>query len=145
MLLSFQNSHNWQKIEKFWPKRGGPHWDSIAITQQNKIILVEAKAHRSEVKSNTKVKSEKSIALIKESLKATKKWLGITCNEDWRKCYYQMSNRLTHLHFLKKVCDLDVYLVYVYFLGDTHFSDKVDTVEKWKEIIKNEKNYPSGK
>jgi hypothetical protein len=54
-------------LKKFWPK-GGPHWDGLALTSANEVILVEAKANIVEFATDPcRAESPASIKHIKHS------------------------------------------------------------------------------
>ncbi len=108
------------QLEKFWPK-GGPQWDALAKTESGKVILVEAKANISEISSSgTKAKKPQSIELIQKSLTEVKQFLEIINDIDWSKKYYQYTNRIAHLYYLRKVCKKEVYLINIYFVNDKY-------------------------
>ena len=92
-------------------------WDAV-FKCGNTIYLVEAKAHKDEIKGNIDNggKSKNEIfaffeKYLTEPFKPTKKeWLGH---------YYQLANRLATTAFLKKHLNrigLDVKLLYIYFI-----------------------------
>lgn len=111
------NADNIQ-LEKFWPKNG-PQWDALAKTENGKVILVEAKANIAEISSGgTTAKNHNSKALIKKSLDEVKQFLEIVNNIDWSKNYYQYTNRIAHLYYLREVCKKEVYLINLYFVND---------------------------
>ncbi len=127
------------KLSVFWPKRG-PQWDALAKTAKGKIILVEAKANiREFVGSPTKAKEE-SVLLIRKSLNETKSFLDIANGVDWSGRYYQYANRLSHLYFLREQCGKQVYLVNVYFIGDSSVKGP-DVEEKWHVAEKARNTY----
>ena len=63
-------------------------------------LLVEAKAHVEEIKSNCQAKSDKSKERIDAAFKEVKNSLGIVCDNDWKKEYFQFANRLATLYFI---------------------------------------------
>jgi hypothetical protein len=103
-------------LEKFWPEQG-PQWDALGSVG-DKVFLVEAKAHVSELKSSCSAKSKRSRDLIVQSVTETKDAMGIPHENDWLTGYYQYANRLAHLHFLRQH-GVDAYLIFVYFVGET--------------------------
>lgn len=127
------------ELNEFWPK-GGPVWDALAyVTLSSEsgvghgVILVEAKSHPEEIKSNMAASSSVSISKIQKSLKQTKRWLGVAEEVDWTKEYYQMANRLAHLYFFHRQ-DIPAWLVNIYFLNDPH---SPTSLEEWqKELLK---------
>lgn len=87
-------------IAEWWPK-SGPKWDYICqakINGSDGIILVEAKAHRSESGGKCSAKSIDSRNRIKSALQATHAALAPwqTYNEEaWFTKYYQIANRMS--------------------------------------------------
>lgn len=104
-------------LKKFWPAMG-PQWDALATTSSGKIILVEAKAHISEIVSDPTRAKEKSRKLIEKSLKKTREYLGVKNGVDWTGKFYQYTNRIAHLYFLRVKKEKEAYLVNIYFLKD---------------------------
>jgi ribosomal protein L30E len=117
------------QLKDFWPK-SGPQWDALAKTKSGKVILVEAKANISEIKkSGTKAK-EVSKNLIKKSLSDVKQYLEITNDVDWSSTYYQYTNRIAHLFYLRERCKIPAYLINIYFVNDkTHIATKREKFE----------------
>lgn len=129
----------WPELRKFWPK-GGPIWDALAIYNgkngSSGVILVEAKSHLGEMVSTCQAKAESSISLIQESMNRTKEWLEVTTVSDWMTPYYQYSNRLAHLYFLREKGDVQAWLVNVYFLDDpTHDPGMRTDMQKWSNHL----------
>ena len=110
------NSNN-LKLHDFWPK-GGPQWDALAKTETAKVILIEAKANVPELKSpGTKAKLL-SKDLIQKSLLEVKQYLEISKGVDWSSTYYQYTNRIAHLFYLREKCKIPAYLINIYFVND---------------------------
>ena len=103
-------------LKAFWPARG-PQWDGLCIAGGT-IMLVEAKAHVGEMASSCTAEAPSSVTLINQSLNATKQALGASAGADWMNGYYQLSNRLAHLWFLRER-GVDARLVLLQFTGDT--------------------------
>jgi len=122
------------KLDEFWPTRGS-QWDALATTTDNKIILVEAKANIPEVVSPATRAGQKSKTLIVKSLNETKDYLGLKNDIDWSGKFYQYTNRLAHLYFLRVKRDKPVYLINIYFTGDKSV-DGPDTQGEWKAALK---------
>ena len=125
---------------EFWPM-GGPHWDGLARTDKEQILLLEAKSHTKELVSTLGASSHRSISLISLSLNKTKKFVGSSSDKsvDWTVGVYQYANRLAHLYFLNKLNGFDAYLILLYFLkdkereaGDTHVPR---TELEWESVI----------
>jgi len=121
------------KLREFWPVRG-PQWDALATTANKKIILVEAKANIPEVVSPGTCAGEKSKNLIIKSLNETKLYLGIKNNIDWSGKFYQYTNRLAHLYFLRVKCSKPAYLINIYFIGDKSVNGP-STKGEWKAAL----------
>jgi len=127
------------QLNKFWPSKG-PQWDALAKTTDGKIILVEAKANIPELVSPATGASPKSKSLIDKSLKETKQFLNISSDVDWSGKFYQYTNRIAHLYFLREVKKKPAFLVNIYFIGDETVSGP-KTVEEWKGALTVVKTY----
>lgn len=128
-LNRFTNS-----LDEFWPKRG-PQWDALAITNNGTVLLLEAKANIPEIVTPETKASSISKLLINKSLLDTKKYLKINNNIDWSGTFYQYTNRLAHLYFLREKCKVNSYLINLYFVGDTSVNGP-GTIEEWEAAIK---------
>lgn len=131
-----------EKLPLFWPKKG-PQWDGLGLSFDGKRFLIEAKANLKELNSpRCKADSTKSILKIDQSLLETKRAMSsdIPLNADWKGTYYQYTNRLAHLHFLRNN-NIDAYLIFIYFVGDstvkgpTNRSEWIDAVKKLKNSL----------
>lgn len=120
-------------LKEFWP-RGGANWDALATTDRDEIILAEAKANIPELVSNPSGAGDKSMKMIKDSLQRTKDYLNIKNGIDWTGIFYQYTNRVAHLYFLREVCNKKAYLVNIYFVGDKTVNGP-STKEEWKGAI----------
>jgi hypothetical protein len=119
-------------LSEFWPKRG-PQWD--ALGKYNDIVfIVEAKANIPELKSPETKASFDSKILIKKSLDDVKKYLNINNSTNWMGTYYQYTNRIAHLYFLRVLNNVNAYLVFIYFTNDTSVNGP-KTIEEWKHEI----------
>jgi|SRR5208337_4235227 len=117
-----------EKLQQFWPKNG-PQWDALGKTSDDKaFFLVEAKANVPEIVSSCGAKDKESLKTISERLDETQRWLN--CQKpliDWKSGFYQYANRLAHLYFLKEKMGKEVYLIFLYFIGDsTHIPTSRD-------------------
>jgi hypothetical protein len=127
------------KLDDFWPTTG-PQWDALAKTTGGHVILVEAKANIPEIVSPGTGAKKKSKCLIDHSLCETKKYLNITNDIDWSGKFYQYTNRLAHLYFLREKCKVQAYLINIYFIGDkTVLGPK--TKQEWDGALKVLKTY----
>lgn len=48
--------------------------------------------------------------------------------------FYQYTNRIAHLYFLREICNQKTFLVNIYFVGDKSVNGP-DTVEEWRGAI----------
>lgn len=110
---------NVRTLRKFWPQRG-PQWDALG-KEENHYFILEAKANIPEINSNMQAKSEESIVQIRRGLQETREYLNCNNARNWEQGFYQYANRIAHLYFLRYSCNVDAYLVFLYFLNDyTH-------------------------
>jgi len=123
---------NTESLRSFWPS-GGPRWDALARTDRGDILLVEAKAHISELTSDCGA-GHKSKALIKQSVDRAAEHFHATSPENWLNMYYQYANRLAHLYLLRHQNNISAWLVFLYFLN-AHDVDGPRSVEEWKSAI----------
>ena len=98
------DAHGAKSLFSFWPSRQ-PQWDGIAFGMEGRrLYLVEAKAHRAELKSSCSA-SEKSWNIIEAAMKDTIEKEGYKPSDEglklWRDGYYQLANRLTFLSKLQ--------------------------------------------
>lgn len=129
----------------FWPQTGNAqNWDAVGkinYGDHEEWLLVEAKAHFGEVKSNCKAKSGESIAKIRIALEKAAcafcdRPMGV---EDWLSPYYQYANRLAALYFLMRECKpaIPTRLLFIYFSGDQRKEGDCPKVEgEWQPVIK---------
>lgn len=126
-------------LQKFWPPKG-PQWDALGKTKNNEVLLVEAKANLPELASSGTKASSKSLDLIKSSLNKTKSFLNITNQIDWSKKYYQYTNRLAHLYYLREVKKIPTFLVFIYFINDKTVNGP-RSKEEWLNAIEITESY----
>jgi hypothetical protein len=121
------------KLHDFWPN-SGPRWDALAKSSSNKLFLVEAKSHVTELISDFKGTKQTSVTKIQNSLNATKKRFSVESRYDWTKTFYQYANRLAHIYFLT-ANGFDAKLLSIYFLNDV-WKDAPKSKEEWKGAIR---------
>jgi hypothetical protein len=115
-------------LADFWPARG-PQWDALGVTDKGDILIVEAKAHIGEVCSPGSQAGEKSRAIIQARLEALASTLGARSDHaPWTDHFYQLANRLAHLHFLRER-GVRAWLVLANFLGDGDMKGPLSRVE----------------
>ena len=105
-------------LTDFWPARG-PRWDALGRTKSGHLILVEAKAHESEVASDCAATGAMAQARITKSLREVREHYGAEPGCDWMRGYYQYANRLAHLYLLREVNGIPATLVFLYLCGDS--------------------------
>jgi hypothetical protein len=131
-------------LADFWPPKG-PVWDGLALTKPRyengiiaapKFVLVEAKAHVSEVMSTIKATSPTSIAKIKTALNAAHKFYAPRSTKNWDgEYFYQYTNRLAHHYFMCKVNDLSSRLVFLDFYNAKEMNGPTNS-EEWIGVTK---------
>ena len=115
-------------LAAYWPSRG-PQWDALGLSSEGEVVLVEAKSHLNELRSDCGA-AEPSLQKIRESIAATKAHLQVAASADWLNGYYQYANRLAHLHFLQQH-DASARLVFVYFVNDVDMAGPA-SVSDWE-------------
>lgn len=133
------------KWKEFWPTGGGIHnWDAVGwlgAEPHQELLLLEAKAHVGEMKSDCKAESPKSIEKITQAFDNAKEYLGVGRETDWSREYYQAANRITTLHFLHHA-QVPARLLFIYFLGDRVPGKECPrTQEGWKDAINDQWEY----
>lgn len=120
-----------KELRKFWPKNG-PQWDGIAVAEgkENKkgFLLIEAKAHTDETKSDMRAVSDKSIEIINKAFNEVQSYMGVK-QQSWTNEYYQLANRIAYLYFLNVKLNIPSWLVLINFTDDASY--KPTTVSKW--------------
>ena len=128
------------KWQEFWPTGGGIHnWDAVGWIGEEphrELLLLEAKAHVGELKSNCGAKSPSSVQKIDRALDKAKQFLGTDPKADWKNGYYQTANRVATLNFLTEE-GIAARLLFVYFLGDNESNSRQcpRTEEEWNPAI----------
>lgn len=126
-------------LKDFWPSRG-PQWDALAKAEGN-IFLVEAKSHIGEILSPPfGARNPASVNLIKKSLSEVKSFVGSKTKVDWSSYFYQYTNRIAHLYFLRKINKKNAFMVFIYFLSDSSVNGP-ETKEEWLGAISLMKKY----
>lgn len=80
-------------------------------------MLVEAKAHTRELRSDCQANEDGGWPAIRLALGNVKRDLGVPEERDWLNRYYQFANRLAVLHLLLSN-NANARLLFVYFIGD---------------------------
>ena len=117
-------------LDDYWPARG-PQWDALGKTSRGDVVLVEAKAHVAELCSPGTSASPRSRVRIERTLEELAVRLGAKAKHaPWSEYFYQLANRLAHLHFLR-ANGVPSWLVFVNFLGDREMGGPT-TIEAWE-------------
>lgn len=103
-------------LKDFWPSRG-PQWDALGSAGKSPI-LIEAKANIPELISPGTQAGETSFATIDNSLRRVKADLNIKNEYDWSNTFYQYTNRIAHLWYLRVLNNVPAYLFNIYFIND---------------------------
>lgn len=120
-------------LKDFWPQRG-PQWDALGAGEHKEVFLVEAKANVPEIVSPGTLSRGTSRDLIAKSLDDVKSYLNINKDIDWMGNFYQYTNRIAHMYFLRVLNKIPAYLIFIYFIGDKSVSGPA-TVNEWQAAI----------
>lgn len=107
----------------WWPPRG-PQWDGVGIVRDlagatRGVLLVEAKSHLDELDSSPTSAEGERLTQIEAALTEVKEYLGGAGEADWARRYYQLTNRLAYLYYLRVRLGFPACLLFVYFLGES--------------------------
>jgi hypothetical protein len=102
-------------LAKFWPP-GGPVWDALGRSQRE-FLLVEAKAHVSELASPRSGAKPHSLVRILGTLSQVRRYYAPRSRANWAETFYQYANRLATLYLLRELNGIRAHLVFVYFLN----------------------------
>ena len=101
-------------LSTFWPSRG-PVWDGLGVDiTTGERFFVEAKAHIPELVSPSTAARGQSLQRIRRRLADLKRSLGSRTSADWTGPFYQYTNRLAYLDWLRRH-DVAAFLVCIYF------------------------------
>jgi hypothetical protein len=120
------------ELNNFWPGMG-PQWDALG-REKDKVWLVEAKAHIGEFLTPGTKASPNSRTVINSALDKTKLAMGAADISSWADVYYQYTNRLAHLHFLRSH-SVNAHLLFVSFLNDHEMGGPSDEA-LWLTVFK---------
>lgn len=128
-----------ENLREFWPKNG-PQWDGLAVVNgingQKGFLLVEAKAHLDETKSDLKAVSNQSINKIKKSISRAQEYYGIETN-DWTRDYYQLGNRIAYLYFMNEILKIPTWLVLINFTdGEYKKTELYEWLKHYNQIYR---------
>ncbi len=88
----------------FW-STNQPHWDAIALSDEDILYLFEAKAHLKEIYSKITAINVNSIKKITNAMRITFEQISAgTANfSSWLEKYYQLGNRFTFVHRMNQI------------------------------------------
>jgi hypothetical protein len=133
-LAKLETQPRHTSLSAFWPARG-PQWDALGRTSSGQLLLVEAKAHIGELLSTPCQAAGASLKAIRASIDRVKRALAPRSQTDWCAVYYQYTNRLAHLYYLRTMNDLPAYLAFLYLTGDTEMKGP-KTAEEWSGALR---------
>jgi len=134
-----------EKWKSFWAQHGNSqNWDAVGkihFDNRYEWLLVEAKAHMSEIHSDCGAENLTSKQKILLALEKTSQAFGNESKpiEAWLENYYQHANRLAALHFLMNECvpSVNARLLFIYFYGENRKNIKCpQNKEEWLGIDK---------
>jgi hypothetical protein len=108
---------------------------------ESKWIIVEAKAHVGELKSDCQAKNE-SLNIINRAFEKTQKRFNISTQNRWSKEYYQLANRLAFINFML-ANEIRCSLLNIYFINGWYKDADKNVLDKktWEEKIDAEYAY----
>lgn len=126
--------------KEWWPQGRGIHnWDAVGKVRFGHVeewLLVEAKAHLAELRSDCGATSLASRLEIERAFAETKKALSVPEERDWLHGYYQFCNRVAALYFLNEH-NAPARLLSIYFLGDRPLDRTFPQDEAgWREALR---------
>lgn len=119
-------------LREFWPKNG-PQWDGLGVVTGGKVpgyLLVEAKAHPAETKSDSGASAQTSVEQIDAAIRKTQDFMGVEPT-NWTRDHYQLANRLCFLYFMNEIVHEPTWLALVNFVNDT--THEPTTAAEWVE------------
>ncbi|HUT49161.1 MAG TPA: hypothetical protein VM325_07460 [Alphaproteobacteria bacterium] len=133
------------KARKKWPdflpeQDKLQHWDAVGLAEIDgavEWILVEAKAHLGELRSDCLASAGNGLTPIREALAEIKSDLGVREVLDWLSGYYQYCNRIAALWFLRRH-KLKARLLFIYFTGDEfpmHAFECPEDADGWSQAL----------
>lgn len=121
-------------LSEFWPA-GGPRWDGLGMAGQE-YLFIEAKAHIAELVTTATRATGRSRRLIERSLREVQQSIAPKSTLDWTTTFYQYTNRLALLHFLRTVNRVRARLLNVYFVNAPDIREPVTSRAEWEGALK---------
>jgi len=133
------------KARKKWPGFLPPQdrlqqWDAVALAEIDgavEWVLVEAKAHLDELRSDCLASVGNGLGPIRDAFSEIKRSLGVHEVRDWLHGYFQYCNRIAALWFLHRH-KMKARLLFVYFTGDEfpmHAFECPDDAAGWEPAL----------
>jgi hypothetical protein len=127
-------------LARFWPARGGPHWDALALVtlpddSTAGVVLAEGKSYPNEMLQGSVAGATDptSKCTIESALAWTQGILGIPLDTDaWTGTLYQNANRLAHVYWLRSR-GIRAWLVHLLFTEDPH---SPTSSAEWEDALK---------
>jgi hypothetical protein len=121
-----------RSLADFWPPRG-PVWDALGRAGSD-FLLVEAKAHVSELASPASQAKPQSLVRIMGTLAEVRRFYAPESRANWAGAFYQYANRLATLYLLRKVNRVRAHLIFVYFLNAKDVKGP-GTIPEWEAAL----------
>jgi hypothetical protein len=119
-------------LAAFWPRRG-PVWDALGRARRD-FLLVEAKAHVSELASPASGAKPESLVRIMATLTEVRRFYAPESRANWSGAFYQYANRLATLYLLRQLNGVRAHLVFVYFLNAKDVNGPA-TIAEWEAAL----------
>jgi hypothetical protein len=126
-------------LAQFWARRGGPHWDALALVHLPSqaapgVSLVEGKSYSDEMLKGAGLSATdpRSTHAIDKALAWTQGMLGIPLDTNgWTGSLYQNANRLAQVYWLRSR-GVPAWLVHLLFTEDPHGPT---TADEWSDAL----------
>lgn len=139
------------KARKKWPEFLPPqdklqNWDAVGLVEvdgQTEWLLVEAKAHLGELRSDCLASAGNGLGPIRDAFEQIKTDLGVRAVLDWQHGYYQFCNRIAALWFLQRH-KIRARLLFVYFTGDEfpmHAFECPEDQDGWQDELEERRKH----
>lgn len=140
-----------EKARKKWPgflpaQDKLQNWDAVGLAEidgEVEWILVEAKAHLGELRSDCLASAGNGLGPIREALAEIKKDLGVREILDWQNGFYQYCNRIAALWFLRRH-KVKARLLFIYFTGDEfpmHAFECPEDRDGWQDALQERRKH----
>lgn len=146
-------------MSDWWCSKGKrPTWDllcNIKINKNPAVLMVEAKAHKTESDGYKKISNPLTDAKNKNHQEIlsniSSAFDSLRCEAQCKNAkeedrnsgdykYYQIANRIAYAWWSIHVLKIPVALVFLGFLGDVHFSDYITDASSWESTMQKKLN-----